>query len=508
MPAQTSEPLPAPPAPSWSGAAIAAGAVLAGLALSRSGRVGLAAGVAAAASVKLMNGGRRDEAGGHDDAQFFHPSPSAGKPWMAPVSPAESSTTEEERDWVDSDAVFFEHVVPATEDVQELLKPKSLPLLDDEGNPIHDTDAGLHAGVLPGAADGPRYDFPLGPLIWEPGRTVQSCSDGTGETVWFGWQAEPEREDAAPGVVSDDTPPTVGPPSVLDLQQGAESPESVSSDENAIAESVEVLAEALNVGLPGAVPPPSVDAPSGGSGTGVEEAPQATGLEPLPWELPVSSPETAGNGGSTQGTRSSFMLLPDDEPEVPSAPAAVGTHEAGGETVLPQPSSMPPELGHVPSAIVPKTAVRAGLPQPRRAGELPRQVHEAALPAGTLCRNALAEPDEKHVLLTRLLPGANAVQAAPRHRQERTLAPLAPVGATSAARRWPVMLAIAMVLMVGVFLAAGWWRGGELLKKVENLPWRQWIEPGRTQAAHPDAAPPGQSTPPGRGPWLSATPEP
>ncbi len=48
--------------PSWSNAAIAASAVLAGLALSRSGRLGLAAGVAAAASMKLMTSPRREVA--------------------------------------------------------------------------------------------------------------------------------------------------------------------------------------------------------------------------------------------------------------------------------------------------------------------------------------------------------------------------------------------------------------------------------------------------------------
>ncbi|MFZ4763921.1 MAG: hypothetical protein ACOYMN_03120, partial [Roseimicrobium sp.] len=99
----------------------------------------------------------------------------------------------DEKDWVDSDAVVFEHVVLPPDAIAELLKPKGVPLLDDDGVEI------------------PAWPpFPLGPVIWEPGRALLSRSEGSFETVWFGLHesapiaalneapAEQESQDSAP----------------------------------------------------------------------------------------------------------------------------------------------------------------------------------------------------------------------------------------------------------------------------------------------------------------------
>ena len=151
----------------WSAGVIAAGAVLAGLVLGRSGRVGLVAGVAAAASVRLMTSARRTNCCSHGPIIVDSDLNLSDAPHHNHM-PVEEPPSEE-KDWVDSDAVVFEHLVPAPDTIAELLKPKGLPLLDDDGVEIQEPPP-----------------FPYGPVIWAPGRALLSRSEGSFETVWFG----------------------------------------------------------------------------------------------------------------------------------------------------------------------------------------------------------------------------------------------------------------------------------------------------------------------------------
>ncbi len=169
--------------PALSGAVLAVGAgVLAGLMLGRRGAAaGVAAGVAAAAGMKLLSGSHHGT--GVPVSQVTPRPPQPTFP-PAPILFPSMKQAPVPGDWLDHDAVVHSHIVPDAAQAGQMLKEKSLPLLDDDGLPVE------HVTVQPVYPEDltESYNFPLGPIIWEPGRFVQSSSDGSCETVWFGLQ--------------------------------------------------------------------------------------------------------------------------------------------------------------------------------------------------------------------------------------------------------------------------------------------------------------------------------
>lgn len=164
---------------------------MAGLFLGRKGVVSLAAGIAAVAGAKLIADVCFDDDGSDVSNDELPPGnlpsePLALLPAPTEVLPPEGPFLEAAQepsspDWIDHDAVEFSHVVPDATVASAMLKDKELPLLDDEGLPV---DHVTVEPVYPEVPDTKAVDE--GPLIWEPGRFIQSRSDATSATVWFG----------------------------------------------------------------------------------------------------------------------------------------------------------------------------------------------------------------------------------------------------------------------------------------------------------------------------------
>jgi hypothetical protein len=185
----------APTSPTWAQAALTAGVgIVAGLMLGRKGITGLAAGVAAMAGANLLKNACRHADVAPDDSTTAEavdaPTevlPPADPPLEIPIHEAPAP------DWIDHDAVQFSHVVPDASFAATMLKDKELPLLDDDGLPVE------HVAVQPVFPEIPDHKVEEAPLVWEPGRFIQSGSNGTSTTVWFGLHdVMPPAENPAP----------------------------------------------------------------------------------------------------------------------------------------------------------------------------------------------------------------------------------------------------------------------------------------------------------------------
>jgi hypothetical protein len=212
----------APPSPIWAQAALTAGVgVVAGILLGRKGVTKIAAGMAAVAGAKLLqNACCDDDPAASDDSSAVNRvlAPAEVLPPEDPQKVEIPTHEAPSSDWIDHDAVQFSHLVPDTTFAAEMLKPKELPLLDDEGLPVD------HVSVQPAYPRPPDKDVEEGPLIWEPGRFIQSHCNGTSTTVWFGLHdvmppagnpaSDPVKDAAsAEKIASVETPALETPPS-------------------------------------------------------------------------------------------------------------------------------------------------------------------------------------------------------------------------------------------------------------------------------------------------------
>jgi hypothetical protein len=221
----------APLSPYWAHAALTAGAgVVAGLLLSRKGMGGLAAGIAAVAGAKLIADACFDDDDENRLNDEFAPGNCTSQPIALSPAPMEVlppevpslDTTPEKAgpDWIDHDAIEFSHVVPDATVAAAMLKEKELPLLDDEGLPV------AHVAVEPVYPEVPdKKAVDEGPLIWEPGRFIQTHSDATSSTVWFGL-LDPAPPASVPAPPQDQpSPPPDTPAPVPESPPPAPTPE-------------------------------------------------------------------------------------------------------------------------------------------------------------------------------------------------------------------------------------------------------------------------------------------
>ena len=340
--------------PALSGAVLAAGAgVLAGLVLGRRGAASVAAGVAAAASMRLLAGSSSSAA-----APVAR---SAGPPIPQPPFPPAPSLFPSVKpepvagDWVDHDAVLYSHIVPDVSKAGEMLKEKSLPLLDDDGLPVE------HVTVQPVYPDDvtESYNFPLGPIIWEPGRFVQSHSDGTGETVWFGLQDLLRESEQPEEIVVETIPLEPAPPAEVALVEESHPEEEVVEAPMVPAQSsgtaspyLRELAEALYPAAPKAAPcpPPSVDVTDAGTthlgevtitakSTGKTVLPQ-----PRPRQTPPAQPKKDVGGADLNDEQAKDVQTLLDK-ILPDSGARIGDHGRPRHHVAPRAPSQDSQTG-------------------------------------------------------------------------------------------------------------------------------------------------------------------
>ena len=293
-----------PSAPSLAGAALTTGAaVLTGLLLGRKGMAGLAAGVAAMAGAKWLSDATRKEEISPVDAGSTRTDP------MAEVPPPMLECP----DWVDHDAVLFNHAVPDATAAMEMLQEKSLPLLDDNGLPVDEVT------VLPAYPATPVYDFPFGPIIWQAGWAVQSRSDSAGETVWFGMQ------DVTPWMQLN------GPPTPA-LLPAAQSVDPMPRDAKSVSETTLPHVQEKTVHVPH-----------------------------------VQLIENAFGAAEAQGDETAQGEAPFNHAAAASAPDPFST----AAEVMRSPAAS----GHAP-IITPRTTAKPVLPQPRQTGVAPKPLAE------------------------------------------------------------------------------------------------------------------------------------
>jgi hypothetical protein len=470
-----------PSAPTLATMAVAAGAaVLAGAMMGRKGLAGIAAGVAALAGAKWYSGAR---------SSGLAP-PCEDTPSVVELSPEVHPPRDEPADWLDHDAVDFFHMVPDSAQAAEMLKEKTLPLLDDDGKPVE------FFTLEPEFSKSLEPEPPLGPIIWKPGRFPQSASAGTSETVWFGMQDVTQAAPALPFPA-----PALPAPAPLEpvVPHAPFIPEPATPFAQMVAERTQPPPAAQNI---------------------VTEVPEP------PMAVPPSIPIYAGldaithpKQGSAPVGQNPFLapvaLHPEPEPvafHAPSAPSAPFASSAipfsGGALGASPVSFMAAADAAAAPVVTARPAAKSSLPQPRRPGELPKHmackvpVSGPASPAMPLA----AQTSPWHA-------GAHSAQGQlcvePPAPPPRHLERFAPVSLEPEEQRWPLLVLLCLIIAIGVAIAADHWQDGVLIRRVEALPWFQKSVAVDHAVASPAASTPAAAPEPAkRGTWIEPAPAP
>jgi hypothetical protein len=432
---------PSPPQGLISAALATGAAVVAGAVLGRRSLPGIAAGLAAWAGAKWISSARRP-------APFLRLEYGTPETDLSPeVYPPD---TKMGPDWIDHHAVEFSHDVPDPIHARELLKDKVLPLLDDNGTPVHELcEAHIEVAAQPVAVAPHASDSVSDALIWEPTSGAQSCSHAACETVWFGLHE--------PIVIAAHEPPSAVPS--LSPNHGA--PPQLTPGEHLLQSPV--APDTL-------IPPPCFSSKRHGT----------------PFAVPVKVATVPLQD----------VILPDVpaslELDLPGAPLSAAPHVSAAALI-----TSPAAAGA--SVISPKPNTNSVLPTPRRQGALPK--HLAAEPAAEHL-SSVAEPLTAHILpedtraWLRELPivpeTAPTVAAIP---QRRHLEPLAPMVAfRPPPRRWPLLVLLTLLLTSFLFLAADGWQHGELLRKIKGMSWIQKAAVIKDAVSSPSAVAPNPTS--------------
>ena len=427
------------------GAALAAGAMLAGFALHKKSTLPLAAGLAAAAASLRLITKTKDEG---TPLEVFSEPPSCEGFHACPESKfqvldEDAFEEDDAADWVSSDAVLFEHVVPAgcpmpapPQPQQALAVPASphatsFPLLDDDGNPVASLQA-LPSSMSPAFAEAAdEFGFPLGPLVWEPDESDQHCLESEGNTVWFG----------PSDIVQAPAPPAWTAPVLL-----------------------------ANTVVPTAVTP--------------------VAITPARVPGPPSTPESVSSileSLRTEATAREDMLV-ESAPSLPEPSAAIAKSTSPQEPLsfADWMLSTQTTAAVAPSSteVVSRTPIKTALPAPRHPGRAPRS--EAEDPYASPMHSPAVEGGRRHPLMSRVSKEERAPDGPPPPSPalvyHRSVAPMAPVQLEEPpSTRGPLtMVLVALILMV-VLLAVAMWGDGQLSGKAKAPPWSQDPLPAKEQ---------------------------
>jgi hypothetical protein len=478
----------APPSePSLATMAVAAGAaVLAGAMMGRKGLAGIVAGVAAFAGAKWYTGARSTapEAPGEDTTAVVDLSPEVHPP------------TVECADWLDHDAVDFTHIVPDSAEAAEMLKEKTLPLLDDDGHPVEFIEVAAAFPEVPvalGYPAVPESEFPLGPIIWKPGRFPQSASAGTSETVWYGVQDVTPAELAQP-------PPPSALPSPASLEPFAPPMQAVIPEPAPPPIAAQRIVEETLAPAPLPPPPVAVSPP----------LPISVGLSAITHPKPASPPIAQNPFLAPVALRPEPVPAAFHAPPAPAAPSAIAPIPfSSGAFGSPAVSFVAAADAADAPVVTARPAAKSSLPQRRRPGELPKHM------APRVPEDDPDAPTTPHFDQTPpWRAGAHFVQgqvcvdtsAAP---PQRHLERFAPVTVEPEGQRWPLLVLLCLIIAIGVAIAVDRWHDGALLHKVEALPLFQKSAEIEHLPVSPAPPTPAAATEPAkRGPWIEPAPAP
>lgn len=438
-------------------AALAAGAVIAGLALGRKRPLPLAAGLAAAASLRLL---------------------SKAKHHGEPESPSAKNILEQRRnasddlppvaDWVDSKSVLEPFVSPGAVHLPPPVMHSSaggtpaFPLLDDLGQLVQEPERedSPTPDATCAAGDAAEFGFSLGPLIWEPGQEVVSYSESHGETVWFGLRDTPvEQLESKPAPQSTPVPAPVSlaePLPTVPLQVvPTTGPETVAS----IMDSLRAEA-----GLTAGTPDPTSEAPVPGPPSMGQNPGGPTGAFPTPFPpAPEKALPTMFQAAGPQGLPAGQMpFLPSTDTVPAVAPEGMSFADwmlASQLNISAQPTT---------TQIVPKSMGATALPAPRRLGESPRAAGDGPQPTAPS-----TSPDQTHsaTSTSTKLP-SRRTSPTPRA-AHRSVSPMAPSKLVAPRTHRPLAFMILAVLLLAIAAAAVVWRNGGWIANAKDAdhPW-------------------------------------
>ncbi len=462
------------------GAALAAGAVLAGLALRGKSSLPLAAGLAAAAGFRFLTRARHPlpppEQPGALPSNGGSMLAGSGSPGHAPV---------ETTDWVDSDTIAYAPpVLSGVHSPDEMpLQPvppaplAEFPLLDDEGVPVQEPS--YVGDSQPGLGGASEFGLLMGPLIWEPGQEVVSYSDAVGETVWFGLRDVPHHPvevDTMPEPVLAPAPTieSVAPPEIH-----PDPPPSSAGPEVSFSPFIEATSPPLEV--PAAMAHshavPSGDATESVTSIldalraeGQAEVP-ATGAPAIASPFSVFAMASAGPPGVAPPAHTSWAppspLLPGTAVVAPapaySPPppptdhtAAPPVHHPGGEPMsfadwmlASQDPSTPPHPSQGDGA-APERPLPTSLPPPRIGGALPRSAGGSA-PATVTLRSELSRGGHSSSSKRR----SSASSGSTTH---RSVSPMAPSDSGKQGIVRSLLVFVIAALLVAVLVGAAIWK--------------------------------------------------
>lgn len=542
----------APPStPTLATMAVAAGAaVLAGAMIGRKGLTGIAAGLAALAGAKWYSGTRSMKL-----------VPVSEDTWMVvDHSPEVHPPKEECTDWLDHDAVDFSHMVPDSAEAAEMLKEKTLPLLDDDGQPVDFISVPVDSLIVDTVAvdypDVPEAQFPLGPMIWKPGRFPQSTSAGTSETVWFGMQdvtpapqspalpapapapLEPVASHAiAPVVITEPAPPPIPAPMIV---EEAPAPPMAVPPPIPTFVGLSAITHPKQASVPAAQDPflapaalhdePGPVAPSAFTTIPFSSHPEQASLPVAqnPFYAPAALHVEPAPVASSVVTTIPFSEHPwqaslpvAQNPFV--APAALHVEPApaasSAVTAIPfssgafgaSPVSFVAAADAAAAPVVEaRPAAKSILPQRRRPGELPKHM-ASRVPDSDPASPATPFSDPPIPWRAGAQSAQGVLCAEPVPAPQRHLERLAPVIVEPEEKRWPLLVLLCLIIAIGVAIAVNRWHDNAVPRKVEplSLPVLQKPAEVAPAVASPTPAVPAAATDSAkRGPWIEPAPAP
>jgi hypothetical protein len=438
---------------SWGTHAMAAGVVLAGVALGRGSKTGLAAGVLAAAGLRLLV---KHSAQARQPHLIQVTLPLNGTPGQE-ILPEPAASP---KDWIDSTAVCQTN----TTDLEDALAPEEELLAATDPTPVELFDAETETPhTFPVVLAERDFDFPLGPMIWEQGNGPLSYSDASGETVWYGLrdtvEAPPEIQTAEP----DTTEHAVDEDKqffIPDLEQLSPSEDEVALIENAqpeVGPSLELL-------------------------------------------HPTTSPETPiAEEPPLLNKLSAFLITDDSAVDEPSAFIAESlTPSSTPESSVEKPSSAEiQDVSYIVAArpgfgeIIAKPKTRSAIPARRSEGQAPRMIATDRLEDSS-------PPDLGGNLPLPQMPEAPLASEASRPvisapaKLHRRVEPMAPMMTASTGKKNHIFITVLAVLAGIAIFTVTVWKDGALLKHLREQEWNQLIPVKATDLPDPNLPLPGQ----------------
>jgi len=455
--------------------------MIAGVALVRGGKAGLAAGVAVAAGMRLLTNAQKQHLPEKACAIVADAPEACVSLAFATEAPQAAAPESQHAPTIWTEPDLAEAELVQCDEVEALCAP-----LESEHSEILDFEVQITSLPAepsvpvthppPESVDADHFAHSFGPLIWEDGAEVASRSNSVSDTVWY----QPHEVPPPPDWDVEEFKSLFDLP-VAEVESAPATQQTLPVEETAEAEAADVD---VVVDLE-AYEDPFATAVFGPDAEVLPAHDFHPGLDPFIFEAYEGEDEH-----SLPGKPSCVKGLPENLDglltTLDDGPAGHVFQEAEVE-VMPPVTSITSKVGV--NEIFAKEQSATTLPQPR-----PQATSHKVPVADGFGLHGLSPQLSPAVFSSRVVPSRPAAPPSPTWPAasvHRSMEPMAPILASRRRSPWLALVSFLLFTMAAVSLVAGFWNDGEIIKKVRSVEWSQFF-------AQPDvkALPPEETRPP------------